>query len=370
MRSGEVAGGRIAVRVFSASCAMWLALRFLPGAAVPGVASHLSVVQASPSPVRGVWEVHGRPAPAEDPSGFFRAPEIVAALARLDGRVAAANAALALAARDVAEKIEPFPEEETTTLRVSGVVVPFYGVDGVRLARAREDAAERPWLALQAVRQCIDASLSEPEEGILVADAARRRELTRLLRNTEGALEDQETAVLRALDEFRAEGLAAAARAQGPFRRHGTGRTLELVLAAWLGASLREALRRRPALVAPEISLTFAPVLALAVHFALEGSGALPADPVRGVPLAFLPLAFGLGYGCSALLVVVSRLDRLVRGEEPAPAPRPVVAPAAPRPGPPPLPRAGDAARPRPRTERELPEGRLPFHPRKWPDAR
>jgi hypothetical protein len=361
-----------AVRIFSVSCVAWLALRFLPGTAVPGMASFVSVVRVSPSSALGVYEVVGRPEPADDPAGVFRTPEVVAALARLHGRVDAANAALRLAAREVAGRIDPFPEEATTTLRMSGVVVPFYGADAARLARAKADASEHPWLALEAVRECIDSSLSEPDEGILVADAARRRELTRLLRNAEDAVEEQETAVLRAVDEFRAEALAAAARTQGPFRRHGTGRILEVVLAAWLGATLREALRRRPGALPPEVSLTFAPVLAAAVLFAAEGSGLAPADPVRGMPLAFLALAFVLGYGCSALLIVASRLDRLVRREAPvvaAPA-APVTAPAAPRPGPPPLPRAGEVPRPRPRSERELPEPRLPIHPKRWPDPR
>jgi hypothetical protein len=377
-------GAGAAVRIFSVACLAWLALRFLPATPVPGMASFVSVVRVAPSPTLGVYEVVGRPEPAEDPTGVFRTPEVVAALARLEGRVDAANAELRQTAREMAGRIEPFPEEETTTLRVAGVLVPFYGADAVRLAGAREDAGTRPWLALEAMRECIDATLAEPDEGILVADAARRRELTRLLRNTEDALEGQDTAVLRAVDEFSAEALAAAASAQGPFRRHGRGRIFEVAFAAGLGAMLREALRRRPGVLPVELSLTFAPVLAAGVLFAAEGSGMVSRDPVRGMPLGFLALAFGLGFCCSAILLVASRLDRLVPREKRAPAPAltPIyraaapaasaapATPAAPRPGPPPLPRAGEPPRPRQKTERELPEGRLPIHPKRWPDAR
>jgi hypothetical protein len=371
----------VAIRIFSLSCVAWLLLRFLPGTAVPspGVSSSLSVVRASPSPTAGVFEISG--VPSDDPAGLFRAPEIVAAMARLQGRVAGANEALALAAQEIASRIEPFPEEEVTGLRLSGVLVPFYGPDAARLSRAREEATERPWLTLETVRESVDGRLSEPDDGVLVADAARRRELTRLLRNTENVLEDESSRVARALDEFRREALQAATRAQGPFRRHGTGRILELVLAAWLGATLREALRRRPGPVPVELSMTFAPVLAAAVILMLEGSTLLPIDPVRGLSLAFVPLAFVLGFGCSSILLIASRLDRVLAPDAPvavappARAPEPV-RPAPARPGPPPFPRAGEVpVRPapapapappsRPRTEREVEEVRLPFFPKK-----
>jgi len=376
--SGASAGrDGTAIRIFSLSCVAWLLLRFLPGTSAPSpeVASALSVVQARPSLVSGVFEISGIPPTTDDPSGLFRAPEIVAVLTRLRGRVAGENAALALVARNTAARIEPFPEEEATGLRLSGLVVPFYGADRDRLDGGVREATERPWLALQWLREVVDGRLAEPEDGILVADGARRRELTRLLRNTEDALEDASTEMARAAEEFRRDALAAAARAQGPFRRHGAGRILELVLAAWLGTTLREALRRRPGPVPSELALTFAPVLAAAVILTLEGSSLLPTDPVHGLSLAFLPIAFLLGFGCSSILLVVSRLDRVLFADEPAPPPAPIrrsAEPAAPGPvGPPPLPRAGEvraqaAPAPRTRSERERPERRPPFFPKGW----
>jgi hypothetical protein len=370
-------GNGATIRIFTFSCVAWLLLRFLPGTSVPspGVASTVSVVRASPSPVSGRYEISGLPDAADDPSGLFRAPEIVGALARLDGRVEGANEQLALGAREVAGRIETFPDRGVTGIRISGALVPFHERDGDRLARARREATERPWVSLETVREIVDSRLSEPDEGLLVEDVAQRRELTRLLRNTEGSLQDRATSVGWALDEFRREALDAAARAQGPFRRHGTGRILELVLAAWLGTTLREALRRRRAAVPPELSLTFAPVLAAAVVLMLEGSAVLPVDPVRGLSLAFLPLSFLLGFACSAILLVASRLERVIGTEDPGPAelapnpPHPArPRPTRPRPTPPPLPRAGEVLEQRPDAPPE--ESRRPRSEREAPDTR
>ncbi|MGH2569996.1 MAG: hypothetical protein ACRDGR_02140, partial [bacterium] len=77
-------GAAAAVRIFSVSCLVWLALRFLPATPAPGMASFVSVVRVAPSSSLGVYEVVGRPEPAEDPTGVFGTPEVVAALARLE----------------------------------------------------------------------------------------------------------------------------------------------------------------------------------------------------------------------------------------------------------------------------------------------
>jgi hypothetical protein len=236
--------------------------------------------------------------------------------------VAGTNDDLALLAAGIAGTVEAFPEDGVTGIRLGGLLVPFYDRDADRLAAARETARTRPWESLRTVVAVLRGRLSEPQKGFLLEDSTQRRDLTRMLREVEDSLEDGEGRVRQAMERFRADNLEAAGRAERPFLRSGRGRILEIILAALLGATLAEALRRRPSRISPLITLAFSPVLASAVVLLLEGSSVLPVDPLRGISLGFLPISFSIGLGCAGLLGMASRLERLVEAAPETPVSR------------------------------------------------
>lgn len=291
---------------------LWLVPRFVAPPADPGAAARRAVeaVRGGPSPETGRLELYGLPDPDTDPADLLSRPEILAARARLQQRVAAENDALALRVEDVARRLEP-TEDDLIGLRLSGWLIPFYGRHAAALQRLVDTGVERPWEALRALAGTLEGRLEEPPEGVDPEISGQRRDLTRLFRETDDALETAAKNVTEAVDTFRRDALDAAAASAGPFHRRGRGLVLEIVLAALLGATVRESLRRRATPGGTLLRLSFAPALTLGVLLPLEGSSLLPVSPLRGASLAFLPMAFGLGFATGALLRVASRLDRL-----------------------------------------------------------
>jgi len=361
---------------------VWMIPRLLPGhsAVAPAVPAALDALRVVASSGSGRFEVRGFPAEGGDVTGLFHRAEAVTGRARLEAVVATGNEDLARVAEHIGTTVEVFPEEGVTGIRLSGAIIPFYDRDADRLAQARREGAERPRAALEAVAEILDARLSEPQEGFVLEDSVRRRDLTRLLREVQEALRGTQAANDSALAELRSDLLDAALRSEGPFRRRGPLRVMEIVLASLLGAALRESLRRRSADPPGWLAIPFAAPLATTCILLLEGTPALPVDPLAGTAARFIPFAFGVGFLTPGLLAGLARLEiRLRRPEPPAPpppAPRERAAAAASTP----------AHRPpeaeTPRSEREIPEDegirpappaplptpqRLPFLPRRPP---
>lgn len=301
--------------------ALWLAPRFLggPTPAAPAAVRAIAAVHAGPSPETGRLEVWGLPHPDSDPADLLSQPAIVAARARLREQISAENDALALRVADAARRLEP-ADDDVVGLRLSGWLIPFYDGSADELLRLREDGLQRPWEALRGLTNVLEARLEEPPDGVDVGISGQRRDLTRLFRQTGDALRDAEANTAAAVESFRQDALGASADAAGPFRRRGRGRIVEIVLAALLGASVRETVRRRRSAPQSIGSLAFAPVLGLGCILPLEGSSLLPVSPLAGTSLAFLPMAFVLGFASSGMLSVLSRLDRLFEAEPAPPA--------------------------------------------------
>jgi hypothetical protein len=371
---------RPAVAVFPILALLWLAPRLVPGGSpLPRtLLADLEAMSVAPSSQSGRVEIRGLPEPGGEEPGVFRLPAARAARSHLLAEVARNNERLAAAAEGVAAKVELFPEEGVTALRLSGLVVPFYEQDAERLARARATARERPHEALETVARVLDARLSEAPDPFGLEETTRRKDMTRLLRDIRDELAAVDTAGAQALARFREDLLAAAGDVEGPFRRRGALRIVEIVLAALLGATLREAVRRESPLIAPSLALSFAPVLAVSSVLIAEAVRVLPIDELGGTHVAFIPLSFLLGFCAAGTLEVASRLDRRetlparepsrAREAVPVAAPPATVAPSLspsatdPAPPPPPAPAAAPPAveepPPLPRSEREVLERR------------
>ncbi|MGQ0722949.1 MAG: hypothetical protein ACT4PE_15475, partial [Candidatus Eiseniibacteriota bacterium] len=303
---------RPAVTIFPILAALWLAPRLVPGESpLPrSVLAEIEGLSVSPSPETGRPEIRGLPdADGEGPS-VFQLPAARAARTRFEAEVLRSNERLARAAEGNAGHIELFPEEGVTAVRVSGLVVPFYEQDAERLARARATARDRPYEALESVAAVLDARLAEAPDPFGLEESTRRRDMTRLSREIRDELAAAEAAQELALARFREDLRAAAGDVEGPFRRRGALRIVEIALAALLGATLREAVRRETPAVAPALVLSFAPVLAVAAVLLGESLSVLPVDALGGTHVAFVPLSFLLGFSAAGTLEVASRLDR------------------------------------------------------------
>jgi len=305
-----------AVALFPALAALWIVPRLLPIAEAPSPAVSASVesVRVAASPASGRYEVQGGAAPGAESAALSELPDAAAARARLESSVRAVNDDLALRADRVSGRIELFPEEGITGLRVSGLIVPFYDNDAGRLAALREHGRDRPVEALTNAVEILEARLSEPQPVLGPEDTVRQRDLTRLARDLRDALADAEARNREATERFRTETVAAARRAGGPFHRRGPLRIAEIVLAAMLAATLRAAAGARRTDDAPPLWLTLSAAAAVATAgvLLLEGTDLLPVDPVTGTALRFLPLAAGLG------LLTAAGLEREWNGGEPA----------------------------------------------------
>lgn len=368
------AGATLAAPLAVSLAFVWLLARFVPAHSpvAPAVVPAIEALRVIPSRESGRYEVCGFPTASHDVTGLFRRPEAVAGRARLDTVISMGNQRIATAAERVARTFVVFPDEGVTGIRTSGTIIPFYDHDADRLALASREAAERPREALCAVAEVLDARLSEPPEGFELEDSVRRRDLMRLLREVQEAMRDVEAVNDSATARLQRDLGEAARRAEGPFRRRGPLRVAEIVLASLLGAALRQAVRPRSGPFPTWLGLAFAPPLATAAVLLLEGTAALPIDPLAGTAPRFIPYAFGIGFLTPALLAGASRLELRLRAAEPAPespAPTPVprAAPeATPMPAPPTAPEP--PARPplQPPAGREPPRAeRLPFLPRR-----
>jgi hypothetical protein len=255
-------------------------------------------VRVAAAPGSGRWEVQGGAPPGPEAAALYGLPDAAAARARLESAVAAANDDLSLVADRVGGRIELFPEEGVTGLRVSGLIVPFYDNDAGRLAAVRDRGRQRPVEALTNVAEILDARLSEPQTLTGLDDTIRNRDLTRLARDVRDALDESALRTRTAAERFRRETADAARRAGGPFHRRGRMRVAEIALAAVLAAALRAAARGRRSTEAPPLALTLSAAAAVAVAAVLlvEGTDLLPVDPVTGTALRFLPLAAAIGF--------------------------------------------------------------------------
>lgn len=351
---------------------IWLAPRFVAEGSPPPASVRIAAaaVRVGPSSDSGRFEIYGLPTPDEDPTDLFALGDVRAASARLESTVRWGNEQLAVGAERVAGRIEIFPDEGVSGIRIPGSIVPFYDHEADRLARVLRVGKERPYEALEIVAAILDARLSEPQEGILLEDSVRRRDLTRLLREVTNVIDETVTRNERGLAEFREELVAAARRVEGPFRRRGPLRILEIVLASLLGATLRESLRRGRSELPDWLAVSFAPVFAVLVVLLLEGTVWIPVHPITGTAPRFIAIALVLGFSASAVLVGASRLHLLVgaSGEPPerepdaaaAPPPSPAPRPPAPAPAPPPGPPSEreiveDAPPPQPESADRLP---------------
>jgi hypothetical protein len=334
-------------RALCAVAAVWVAVRVAaPGTTPPPAAARaLDGIQAGPSIEGGRLEVRGWPDAAEE-IGIADLAEVRGAAARLDARVSAANAALARLAADAAARIELFPEG-SAGLRLAGLLVPFEGTDAEELAALADPDAERPWETLRRLGRVLADRLEEPPDVAEIEPSLQRRELTRLHREIRDALEEKEAEAVDAAAAFRAEALAAVRAAGGPILRRGRWVAIEAVLAALLGAMLRETVRRRPTPGGTAVTAALASVLAVAAVAGLAGTRWLPEHPALGVSPGFAALAFVLGWATPGLLAALSRLDRDTSDAETPPAAPPRGA-AAPPPAPPaaprPTPSAGERA--------------------------
>jgi hypothetical protein len=361
---------RPAVAVFPILALLWLAPRLVPaGSPLPRtLLADLEAMSVAPSSQSGRVEIRGLPESGGEEPGVFRLPAARAARTHVLTGVARGNERLADAAEGLVAKIELFPEEGVTALRLSGLVVPFYEQDAERLSRARATARDRPHEALETVAQVLDARLSEAPDPFGLEETTRRRDMTRLLRDIRDELAAVDTAGAQALARFREDLLAAAGDVEGPFRRRGALRIVEIVLAALLGATLREAVRRESPLIAPSLALSFAPVLAVSSVLIAEAVRVLPVDELGGTHVAFIPLSFLLGFCAAGTLEVASRLDRReelparehsrgVEAVQVAAPPAPAVAPPPP-PAPAGAPPAVEEPPSLPRSEHEVAERR------------
>jgi hypothetical protein len=353
------------VVLFPALAALWLAPRFLPVRETPSPALSAAVesIRVAASPVSGRYEIRGGAAPGPESAALHALPDAAAARARQESQVRAVNDDLALRADRIAGRIELFPEEGVTGLRVSGLIVPFYDNDAGRLAAARKSGRERPVEAITNAVEILEARLSEPQVLLGPEDTVRRRDLTRLARDLRDALTAAELRNREAVERFRAETEDAAGRAGGPFHRRGPLRIVEIVLAAALAATLRAAARGRRPDDAPPLALTLSATAAVATAaiLLLEGTDLLPVDPVTGTALRFVPLAAVIG------LLTAAALEREWNGGEPAARtdrrPAEADAPAAPA-----APEAVEGTPPAPPlTERELPDPPASPPPREIP---
>lgn len=371
-------GSNRAAALFPWLAAVWILPRLFLGPADPSdfARSAVASVTAAPSPRSGRYEVRVASSDGGDDT-LFRAASAREARARLESAVQSENDTLALLALRIGGQIELYPEEGVTGLRLSGVVVPFYDNDADRLARARQNAAERPHESLATVAGILEERLSEPREGFALEEDSRRRDLTRTARDIRDALDLAELRAGTALERFREETLTAVRESAGSFRRRGPGRIVEILLAALLAATLRAAVRSGRPSPPLRLTLSAAAVAALAGVLLLEGTDLLPIDPVTGTSLAFVPLAALLGIAGAVAVGAASGAPEhgpaaaaprpAEEGEETAEAKResrPEAAEEAPRvPPPPPVEPAEEPAAVTPRTERELADeqGAAPF---------
>ena len=291
---------------------LWVALRIaVPALPMPEAAARaVDSIEVRPSPESGRLEIYGWPDDVAE-LGLPRIPDVSAAAVRLDRSVDAANAALARRSAEATSRIEIFPDD-LAGLHVAGLLVAFPASDTAELADLAGADPGRPVETLTRLGRILEVRLEEPPDAIRMEDSVQRRELLRLQRDLRGALDEKQGECDAAVSVFRDESRAAIRAAAGPFLRRGRGLALETVLAALLGALLREALRRRPAATRPDpaITVAVAPVVALAAVIALGGTRWLPSHPLFGLTPAFVALAFVLGWLTPGWLGVLARLDR------------------------------------------------------------
>lgn len=289
----------------------WAALRVAsPGLPLPPpVARAVDSVHVYVSPESGRLAIHGWPDAVEE----WGIPEIAdarAAFVRLDRGVDAANAALARRAAEVAARVEIF-EDGVTGLRLGGFLVVFPPPDAGELAALADPDPARPCETITRFARLLEIRLEEPPDALRLEDSTQRREMLRLSRDLRGALDEKQTEAAAAAEVFRGEARDALRHASGPFLRRGRGVAIETLLAALLGALLRESLRRRRDAGAadPARSAAVAPVAALAAVFALRGTRWLPVHPLLGMTPAFVALAFAIGWLVPGWLRTLARLD-------------------------------------------------------------
>lgn len=301
----------------------WAALRVAaPALPLPGaVARAVDSVHVYVSAESGRLAIHGWPDAVEE-WGVPGIDDARAAFVRLDRAVDAANAALARRAAEAAARVEIF-EEGVTGLRLGGFLVVFPPPDADELAALADPDAGRPCETIARFARLLEIRLEEPPDALRLDDSAQRRELLRLSRDLRDALDEKRTEAAAAAEVFRAETRDALRDAAGPFLRRGRGVAIETLLAALLGALLRESLRRRRSAreADPALSAAIAPAAALAAVFALRGTRWLPVHPLLGVTPAFVALAFAIGWLVPGWLRALSRLDAPAGAEAPGPGP-------------------------------------------------
>lgn len=300
--------------LFAVSAA-WLLLRVAaPVLPLPADAARaVDSIHVYASPESGRLAIHGWPDAVEE----FGVPDIAdarAAFVRLDRRVDAANAALSRTAADAAARIVTLPDS-TTALRVAGMLVVFAPPEAATLAALADPEPGRPCETIERLAQLVEIRLEEPPDALQIEGSAQHRELLRVSRDLRDDLEEQQREGDAAAEAFRTETRAAVHAAGGPFLRRDRGIAVESILAAWLGALLREALRRRRRdgarrISDPALSFAVAPALALAAIYALAGTRVLPLHPLLGLSPIFVAVAFVLGWSTPGWLRALSRLDR------------------------------------------------------------
>ena len=305
----------------------WIGLRIVaPNLGTsPLLARALETVDASPDVAYGRLVIHGWPGAAED----LRIGDIAAvkvAVRRFEARVLQANDALGRLEETVASHVEHV-ENGPTGLRVGGLLVVFPPPDDRELARLATIDEDASFSILTSYARLIGARLDEPPTLAELEESVARREMTRMHREIRDALEEKEMEVDEAAISFREEVVGAVHDAEGPFLRRGRGIAVEAVLAALLGALLRERIgpRRRPTDVA--LAAALAPVIALAVTYGLAGTRILPLHPALGLHPAYVALAFFVGWATPGILGLLSRfaLAESAVEEGPPRAPRSIV---------------------------------------------
>lgn len=316
-------------------CVAWFGLRLIAPVSgpAPRLVQTLETVRVVASPESGRFELLEWPAVLETLS-LQDVAEVHAAGDRLDATAEDANDVLAALARVVTARIERVPGGPVG-LRLGGTLVVFPSPDAERLVALSDADTDRSVETLSSLMQLLDARLEEPPPLDDLDETVRRHELLRLHRDVRDAIDDSRSIIEAAVVEFRHEATAAAQGAAGPFLRRGRGIAIETLAAALLGVLLREAVRRRRGRVAAVVSVSAAPAAALATVNALSGSVWLPVHPSHGLSLAFVPLAFVVGWLTPGTLAVLSRMDRLFSDQDelqaaPPQAPaRPLASPTA-----------------------------------------
>ena len=367
-------------RLLGCVCLLWLIVRFLPAPTNPPPLADavFTSIRAGPSAQAGRLVVTGLPEPSADPLQLHRYPAWQAATHRLQVQVQEGNEELAALAARISGRVETFADG-TAGLRAAGRVVVFHGLAARHLQALGTQDRDRPWETLSQVRQTLALRLEAPGRLDDLGESAERQALARLHQEIDEALLAAERLAAVATDQFRREVKAIPGEAAGPFRRRGPGLVLEIVLAALLGALLRETVQAARGRLQPRSTLFLAPVLATGVVLLLAGTPLLPVHPMEGVSRLFLPLSFALGFSTGWLLEALAGSGERVSAaapEKPRPEPR-TEARAEPRPEArtearaEPLPEARPpTVRPEPRPDGPPPaeraeRSRLPFFPRR-----